>query len=126
MKHLLNILATWRITEILIDEDAPFDLAARLRSYALKHAYTVRKDKHGKTVAGASGIWYEINRALECRWCLSVQIGIIVAIVTRTNPLWGFAYSAGSLLFGKLFNAIPQYIHGEVEGTLFQNGINES
>lgn len=107
-KHLLNILATWRITEILVDEDAPFDLASRLRSYAVKHAYKVRQDEYGRTVAGASGIWYEVNRALECRWCLSVQIGIMIAIITRTNPLWGFAYSAGSLMFGNLFEAIQQ------------------
>lgn len=121
MKHILNILATWRITEILIDEDAPFDLASRLRSYALKRAFNSTDDFGNWQVKGG-GVWYEVNRALECRWCLSVNVGIAVAIITRTNPLWGFAYSAGSLLFGKLFNAIPQYVHGEAETRIFDNG----
>lgn len=121
-KHILNILATWRICEILIDEDAPFDLASRLRSYAIKRAFEVHRDDYGNWQAKGGGVWYEVNRALECRWCLSVQVGIAIAIVTRTNPLWGFAYSAASLLFGKLFNAIPQYVHGEVETRIHDNG----
>lgn len=121
-KHLLAMLATWRITEILIDEDAPFDLASRLRAYALKQTYQVHRDDYSNWQPSPRGIWYELHRALECRWCMSVQIGIFIAIITGSNPLWGFAYSAGSLLFGKLFNAIPTYIHGEVESQVFNNG----
>ena len=119
-KHLLAILATWRITELLHDERAPFELAQRLRQYAYKHgSYSVIPDYNtGKMKQADSPFWREINEMLMCKWCLSVNVGIAIAIITRVNPLWGFAYSAASLLFDKIFRAIPNsYIAEQTSNT---------
>lgn len=111
-KHILAILATWRLTEILISENAPFDIALKAREIAEREGVKVVYDYNGNHKIAqriAKNKWYfELYKALSCRYCMSVQVGIAIAIVTRVNPLWGFAYSAGSLLFDKLFEAIPQ------------------
>lgn len=120
-KHLLAILATWRVTEILNSEAAPFELALKLRRYAYKHgSYSVIPDYDtGKMKQANSPFWREINDMLSCTWCLSVHVGLLIAIITRVNPLWGFAYSAGSLLFDKIFRAIPELY---VDRQVFDNG----
>lgn len=138
-KHLLAVLATWRITSILTEEDAPFDFALKLREYAYNNSekpnakvardiaeklgITVKTDYHVYHEGSLkSSLLYEVHKVLSCKWCASVWVGLLVTGVTKVNPLWAFAYSAGSLLFGKLFNAIPLYVHGESESWILDNG----
>lgn len=135
-KHILNTLATWRITSILTEEDAPFDIALKLREYvynnsekpnakvardiAEKLGITVKTDYHVYHEENLkSGLLYEVHKVLSCKWCASVWIGITIALITGVNPLYGFSYSAGSLLFDKIFHAIPQEF---VDRWVFDNG----
>lgn len=107
--HLLNILATWRITRLLgVDygERGPFAILDRVREYVENKR--VEAYNHNKSAFEQSNFWHETNEALRCEWCLSVWVGIALAIVTRQNVLWGLAYSAGALLFGRLFDRLEQ------------------
>lgn len=124
-KHILNILATWRLTELLHDEDMPFEIGTKLRAYIAENSHVSKLDYNGNLPYMRTTVtnkWlYEIHEALGCKWCLSIWTGLFVACVTRVNPLWAFAYSAASLLFDKLFHAIP--ITAEVD-RMFDSGTN--
>lgn len=99
--HLLNMLATWRLTRLLMQERAPYAVLDRVREYV--------EDKRHEGKAGmqdTKNIWYEVSEALQCPFCLSIWVGLALAIATRQNVLYGFAYSAGSLMFGRLFEMI--------------------
>lgn len=116
--HLMNILATWRITRLLsVDygERGPFAILDRAREYVSNHAKgdvyksVVPNYETGKVKEFIpANVWMEVWDALLCQFCLSVWVGICLAIVTRQNVLWGLAYSAGSLLFGRIFERLEQ------------------
>lgn len=116
--HILNMLATWRITRLLsVDygERGPFAILDRMREYVSKHA---KGDVYKSVVPSyetgnvkefiPTNVWMEVWDALLCQFCLSIWVGIALAIVTRQNVLYGFAYSAGSLMFGRLFERLQE------------------
>lgn len=104
--HLLNMLATWRLTRLLMEERAPYAVLDRVREYVEDKRSQGKVGVEGVGLQDTKNIWYEVSEALQCPFCLSIWVGIALAIVTRQNVLWGFAYSAGSLLFGRLFERI--------------------
>lgn len=61
---LLLVLAAWRVSVLLVEEDGPYRVFARLRQYA---PYPVGGD------ATRSGV-------LHCVWCLSVWIAPLVVL----------------------------------------------
>ncbi len=64
--------------------------------------------EHNKSPYEQVNFWHEVSEAIRCQFCLSVWVGIALAIVTRRNPLYGFAYSAGALMFGRIFERIEE------------------
>lgn len=85
---LAGALATWRLTELFLDEEAPFGLASKLRDYIKVQAKS------------NSMLFIEAEKAIACPWCLSVWLGWSVAIL-QFDKRWfltGFAYSAVSVL----------------------------
>lgn len=82
-RFLIGSLATWRLTELFLDEAAPFGLAEKLRNYAA-------------TNAPNHPLIMELHKGLSCSWCLSVWLGWIVALLQKEKGwfLLGFAYSA--------------------------------
>lgn len=101
MKHLLNILTVWRISEMLYDEEGPYDSLKRFRDYVKLNKAT-GGGKNAKQ-SGYGRLLHEIDEALDCMWCRTVWIGFFVAKATGQPLLYGFAYSAGALLFKPLF-----------------------
>ena len=77
------------------DEDAPYDAFKRFR----EHVRVNRPSYYGGNPSGGNleRLYEEVGQILECNWCLSVWCGLFVAIVTKTNPIYALAYSAGSL-----------------------------
>lgn len=111
--HLMNILATWRLTELLVDERGFYAIFDKVREYAYSRSTSpdFQPDTRGvvqELYQSKTGVWAEISAMLECRYCTSVTVGICLAIVTRQNVLYGFAYSAASLMFGRIFERIEQ------------------
>ena len=63
---VLALLATWRLTHLLVREDGPADLMARLRAVL------------------AHGMW---GRMLDCFHCTSLWVAIPFALWITTQPL---------------------------------------
>lgn len=97
-RFFVGSIATWRVTEILLDEDAPFELAKKLRFYAATN--------------GDKPLIFELHKALSCPWCLSVWVGWLIAILQKDKGwfLTGFAYSAITIFLVMLRKVIHQWL----------------
>lgn len=87
------ILATWRISSLLVYEDGPFEIFERLRQRA-GVVYNAHSQREGTN---------ELARALTCLWCVSVWAGAFwVALLALSEwCLWlalPFAVSGGAVL----------------------------
>lgn len=72
MKNLLLLaLATWRLTNLLTDEQGPFDMFVHMR-----HKLGVRKNAQNENY----GIT-ELGKLFSCIWCLSPWIGLLFSVV---------------------------------------------
>lgn len=91
-------IATWRLTEILLDEDAPFEMAKKLRLWAATN--------------GDKALIMELHKALSCPWCLSVWLGWFVAILQKDKGwfITGFAYSAIAIFLVMFRKGLNQWL----------------
>lgn len=96
---LVNCLIVWRVTRLLFMEDGPYQIIGKFRDLA-GVSYTQNSQPFGTT---------EIGKALACKFCLSVWVGLAVALVTGRPVIEGFGYSAGALLFDELYQAVKRY-----------------
>lgn len=101
MKHFLNIMATWRLMELLRDEDAPYDVLKNVRLYIQSNAASYAN------ITSFERFLYEVGSALRCNWCLSIWCGLFVALATRQNIVYALAYSAGALFITQFREADP-------------------
>lgn len=76
------MLATWRVTSLLVKEPGPYRVFARLREH--------HRDN-------------EIGKALECVWCTSVWVAIVIVLLDRYYPtlIDMLASSTGAILIDK-------------------------
>ena len=75
MKFVLLVLATWRITSMVVREDGPFSAFARLRKLI-----GVRYDAHS--------VAYGTNTLAEgilCVWCASVWFSFFAAFLNENS-----------------------------------------
>lgn len=77
MDIIILALATWRISNLFVDEDGPFMMFAELRRLA-----GVRYDKASEPVAEN-----EMAKLFTCIWCFSVWLGLIVAAAYYFYPI---------------------------------------
>lgn len=82
LRLLRLVLATWRVTSLLVQEPGPYRVFARLR---LHH----RDNEFGKV--------------LQCVWCTSVWVAIAMVILDRYCPILVdmLAISTGAILVDK-------------------------
>ncbi len=103
MTFVVGVLATWRLSKMITEEEGPFMIFTRLRS-------TFPSDgKHG---------W--IGRGLYCMWCVSVWIGIALGLVLSLGAsptptvVWGvvmgLACSTGAILVDYAVEFIGQRV----------------
>jgi hypothetical protein len=85
LDFLLGALATWRAAALLVREDGPYDVLARLRRLA------------GRSLAG---------RALECFYCTSLWVAAPLAFwlsgATRTSVVVWLALSGAACLLERI------------------------
>ena len=89
----ISILATWRITNLLVAEGGPGDVLARFRD-RIGVAYDESSRPYGRNL---------FAQAFTCIWCLSIWIGWVIALLTYPQRwvLHGLAYSAGAIAIDK-------------------------
>lgn len=90
---LILILATWRLSSLLVNEAGPLDMFDRLR-----HLAGVRQNEYGVIYAANVA-----GRALTCVWCTSVWTGLGVFLFWWYVPygLWllvPLALSGGAII----------------------------
>ena len=85
VRFILAVLATWRVTHLLANEDGPADVIVRLRALL------------GQSLAG---------KLMDCFHCLSLWIAAPMALFVDRSPLqWLFAWlalSGGACLLERL------------------------
>ena len=67
----LGVLATWRITHLLVAEDGPWEMVVRLRRRA------------------GTGFW---GKLLDCFYCLSMWVAAPLAVVLGQTWREGFLF----------------------------------
>ena len=118
MRFVLAILATWRVTHLLANEDGPADLVVKFRSLL------------GQSLAG---------KMMDCFNCLSLAVAALAAFVVTQRPLefllaWLGISGAACLLerLGRgtaIIHPVPEQIAGDVgDGMLWpkENAAQES
>jgi hypothetical protein len=101
MDFLILSLATWRISNLFVNEDGPFMVFAELRRLA-----GATYDFEGEPIASN-----EAAKLLVCVFCCSVWLGLAVAVAYYFYPIrtyWvclPFALSAGAIALDRWINA---------------------
>jgi hypothetical protein len=103
VRLLFLVLATWRATSLLVNEDGPFEAFAKFRYWAGVRYDSVR------------GVWYGENtfaEGLTCVWCVSLWTGFMASFFSGYSAklrnffiMWQ-AISALVILFDETINAI--------------------
>jgi hypothetical protein len=91
---VVAVLATWRLSALLVLEDGPFDVFLNFRMFV--GVYALGDDMRPKTFLG---------KLLECVWCTSVWAGVATFVISLTSfkyLLWPFAISAGAVIINEL------------------------
>lgn len=87
MDYLILTLAVWRVANLLVNEDGPYQMLAELRHNVVK-----------------------VTHLLECVWCTSVWVGLIMAVAFYLYPAWTvlaalpFALSGGAIMADRWVN----------------------
>lgn len=93
-------LATWRISNLFVNEDGPYMLFAELRRLA-----GVTYGPTSEPIAGN-----ELAKLLTCVFCFSVWLGLAVVVAHYFYPIhtyWAclpFALSAGAIVIDRWVN----------------------
>jgi len=98
---LVLVLACWRLTSLMVKEDGPFGMFAKLR-----HLIGVRQVE-GSTTPYGTNVFAE---GLSCVWCCSVWVGAALTIAYAIDPgltilaSLPFALSAGAIIVERILN----------------------
>jgi hypothetical protein len=91
MTDLILCLVTWRISSLLVDEPAPFELLSKFR-----RKIGVKYDANGNAIGEN-----ELAKLFTCVWCASIWVGWFVALAHYQSwnfIVYGLAYSAGAIV----------------------------
>lgn len=86
LKFLLLVLAVFRLAELLVFDDGPFDVIFRLRVWTGIYD----RDQDGNSFDGAVGRKREIGLLLQCPHCIGMWLALPSAIVLFFVPVETF------------------------------------
>lgn len=89
---IIAVLAVWRDSLMVVEEEGPFGLLAYVRDHI---------DPEQRT-------W--VGRGINCQWCVSVWSALAVTLwlwyfgwlATSLIPIWWFGLSGGSVLLSNI------------------------
>lgn len=95
------VLACWRLTSFMVQEDGPFGMFAKFR-----HLIGVRYIEGSSTPYGTN----VISRLLSCTWCCTMWIGIALTVAYVVEPVLTvlaslpFALSTGAIIVERIID----------------------
>ena len=97
LELLLSVLATWRVSSMLVREDGPDDVFAKLRMFT-GMKYDEYSNPYGTNL---------ISSLLSCVWCTSVWVAFIIAAIDKPANIRKFlqramALSAGAIIIDEV------------------------
>lgn len=78
LEFLILVLATFRITEMIVVDEGPFDMFVRWRAFLVRNAH---KSKLNETLA----------KLFDCKFCMGIWVSLLVVLMTN--------YGLGLLVF---------------------------
>ena len=98
---LVLVLACWRLTSLIVQEDGPFRIFAKFRYWI-----GVRQVEGSTTPYGTN----VVAEGLSCIWCCSVWVGVALVVAYVLDPALTvlaslpFALSAGAIIVERMLN----------------------
>jgi len=98
---LMLVLACWRLTSLLVEENGPFDIFAKFR-----HLIGIRNIEGSKTPYGTN----VVAEMMSCLWCCSMWVGAALTVAYIIGPgltilaSLPFALSAGAIIIERVLN----------------------
>jgi hypothetical protein len=118
---IVLVLATWRITNIMTEEDGPWDINRRIRRYFFAGEFNPTDPKFDRFTPAELDWWVQIpvmptqgffGKLLTCALCTSVWVGaglgwpyLFFPHLTLFVAL-PFALSGASLVFGEVYGVM--------------------
>jgi len=85
LQFVIYSLVVWRISSLLVNEDGPYKIFEYIRNHAQVH-----------------------TDVLNCVWCTSIWIGVLVALLTSSSvsmiPTLALAYSGIAIIVESVVN----------------------
>jgi len=100
LDFIILSLATWRISNLIVDEDGPWDILAKFRKF-VGVFYDERSVRQGGNI---------IANAMVCVWCISIWIAAFITGIFLIAPeitiivALPFAMSAFAIIIGEIIN----------------------
>lgn len=95
MQFVIAILATYRLAHLLPEDEGPFFVFTRIRSFVTTKAMSENDDL---------GIWANIDSGVNCSYCLGLYAAFFVMLLVAWNNYYGnlilltFAIAGGQSL----------------------------
>lgn len=102
-----DVLAAWRLAHLIVHEDGPWDVFARLR-YLVGVRWVVRQEPAGPTPTRVATT--SLAKGLTCLWCVSVWTATALRL-SRGNRLAAalrdvLALSAGAIVVHEMLRRL--------------------
>jgi len=93
---IVMVLATWRLSHLLVNEDGPWDIFLRLRKLV-----GIKYDEDGDIESRPEK---KMAKLFDCLPCMSVWLAGLVYLIWYFEPIpiWIFAASGGAMLIERL------------------------
>lgn len=92
------ILATFRITNLFVAEEGPFNIFGKFRNFV---GITEIELEDGEIINEVLDSNNEIGKLFSCLWCLSIYVSFFLLFVPKKFML-PFAISGGAILLKRL------------------------
>lgn len=87
MEWILMMLAAWRLSSLLVNEDGPFDIFSRIR-YLAGVRWIPIKQENG-TISQMRVAETTFAKGVTCVWCVSMWMAPVVYIMSSWTPgIW--------------------------------------